>query len=301
MSYSQTYRTLVELQVLHEYYLNSGTTPFRGMNAQQQQLMFKNYAFDGFLQVIPTEQTRRILGNQKLLLRITPKGIQVLAQVEPTASGTPAKPFIPLDDNLELQFLVKIGDPAFEIYTDLTLVKREIFYFGNTIPAGAGPSFPGLPIAPEQVPDPKYISNNYRLNELISTSILDEMQVSAEDRIGLLGVVVLRMQGDVHSITDTNGKVPVDPVTFVMEFANRSTTWKYYFQNSDYYAETTSPKPLTRNGYLVIDPSQLTLRNKDPELPEADYQFDLTPFYYPAPDVRKTEIQAGNFYSVIYI
>ena len=36
MSYSQTYRTLFELQVLHEYYLNDGPDSFRGMDPQQQ-------------------------------------------------------------------------------------------------------------------------------------------------------------------------------------------------------------------------------------------------------------------------
>lgn len=309
MSYSQTYRTLFDLQILHEYYLNSGPDSFREMNPQQQRLMFKNYAFNGFLQVIPTAQTRRILENQKLLFQVNSKGIQVLAQIEQTELDEPANPFISLDDKLELHFLVKIGDPAFEIYTDLALVKNELFYFTNAIPDDAPLGFPDLPIASEQEGTPEYISNAFRFDETLSTNVITQMQISREDQIGLLGVVVLRIHGvvpnnyphEARNITDADGKVPVDPTIFVMEFANRSTTWKYYFQNSDYYAETTSPKPLTRNGYIVIDPSQLTLRNKDQELPSEEYEFDLEPYYYPAPDVRKAEIEAGNFYSVIYI
>ncbi len=301
MSYSQQYRTLADVQVLHEYYLNSGSDSFRGMETDQQRLMFKNYAFNGFLQVIPTAQTRRIMENQKLLLRTNPVGLQVLAQIEPTITNEPATPFISLDNNLELNFLVKIGDPAFEIYTDLTLKKKEIFFFSNIIPAGAPVGFPVLPVLPAQENDPEYITNAYRLDDMVSKSVLDKMQVSQEDRIGLLGVLVLRMHGTPDQITDNNGKVPAEPITFVMEFANRSTTWKYYFQNSDYYAETTNPKPLTKNGYIVIDPSQLTLRNKNPDMNSNDYVFDLNPYYYPAPEVRKTEIEAGNFYSVIYI
>jgi hypothetical protein len=301
MSYSQIYRTLFDLQVLHEYYLNSGSNSFRGMDAKQQRLMSKNYSFNSFLQVIPTVQTRQILDNQKLLLRTNSNGLKVLAQVEQTAANEAAKPFISIDNNLELHFLVKIGDPAFEIYTDLTLVKNEIFYFSDIKPSGVPIDFPVLPIASDQESDPNYISNAYRLDEIISKNVIEEMQISPEDQLGLLGVVVLRMHGDPHQITDNDGKVPADPITFVMEFANRSTIWKYYFQNSDYYAETTSPKPLTRNGYIVIDPSQLTLRNKDSELPAEEYEFDLAPHYYPAPDVQKAEIEAGNFYSVIYI
>ena len=301
MSCSQLYRTLADVQVLHEYYLNNGPDPFRGMDANQQRLMFKNYAFNGFLQVIPTAQTRRIMQNRKLLLRTNPVGLQVLAQVEPAMPNEPATPFISLDNDLELNFLVKIGDPAFEIYTDLTLKKKEIFFFSNIKPAGSPPDFPPLPVLPDQGDDPQYITNDFRLNEPSSTKILDIMQVSQEDRIGLLGVLVLRMHGTPNQITDNDGKVPADPITFVMEFANRSTTWKYYFQNSDYYAETTNPKPLTKNGYIVIDPSQLTLRNKNPDIDAEDYLFDLNPYYYPAPEVRKTEIEAGNFYSVIYI
>lgn len=300
MSYSQQYRTLANVQVLHEYYLNNGPDSFRGMDADQQQLMFKNYAFNGFLQVIPTEQTRRILENQKLLLRTNPAGLQVLAQVEPAMTNEPATPFISIDNNLELQFLVKIGDPAFEIYTDLSWGKDEIFFFSNIKPAGSPPDFPPLPVLPDQEDEPQYITNAYRLDDTLSKNILDNMQVSREDRIGLLGVLVLRMHG-INSITDDGGEVPADPITFVMEFANRSTIWKYYFQNSDYYAETTNPKPLTKNGYIVINPSQLTLRNKNPEMDPGDYVFDLNPYYYPAPEVRKTEIEAGNFYSVIYI
>lgn len=300
MSYSQQYRTLANVQVLHEYYLNSGSDSFRGMDANQQRLMFKNYAFNGFLQVIPTAQTRLIMENQKLLLRTNPAGLQVVAQVEPALSNEAATPFISLDNDLELHFLVKIGDPAFEIYTDLTLIKKEIFYFSNIRPAGVPPEFPVLPVLPQQEDDPEYISNAYRLGDTLSKSILDNMQVSQEERIGLLGVLVLRMHGE-NSIIDNDGKVPADPITFVMEFANRSTIWKYYFQNSDYYAETTHPKPLTKNGYIVINPSQLTLRNKNPDMDPGDYVFDLNPYYYPAPEVRKTEIKAGNFYSVIYI
>lgn len=300
MSYSQLFRTLVDVQVLHEYYLNSGSDSFRDMEVSQQRLMFKDYAFNGFLQVIPTAQTRRVMENQKLLLRTNPVGLQVLAQVELAASDEPATPFISLNNNLELRFLVKIGDPAFEIYTDLSLVKNKIFYFSNSRPAGVSDSFPVLPVAPDQDSAPEYISNEYQLGETLSQNILEEMHVSREDQIGLLGVLVLKMHG-VDQITDAEGKVPGNPVTFVMEFANRSTIWKYYFQNSDYYAETTSPKPLTKNGYILIDPSQLTLGNKDPEVPSEDYVFDLTPYYYPAPDVGKTEINAGNFYSVIYI
>ncbi|WP_300664021.1 hypothetical protein [Fluviicola sp.] len=301
MSYSQTYRTLFELQVLHEYYLNSGPDPFRGMDPQQQQLMFKNYAFNGFLQVTPTAQTRKVMENQKLLLNAGKRGLEVIALVEETAPGTPAKPFIPLSDNVELHFLVKINDPAFEIYTDLTLVKNEFFFFSNIQPPGET-NFPYLPTAQEQVDSPTYISDSYRLTPLAkSQEVADMLNISREDRIGLLGVVVLRMHGATHSITDNDGKVPASPTSFVMEFANRSTIWKYYFQNSDYYAETTSPKPLTRNGYNLINPQHLTLRNKDPELPSEHYVFDLTPYYFPAPDVQKAEIKAGIFYSVIYI
>lgn len=310
MSYSQTYRTLFELQVLHEYYLNSGPDPFRGMNPQQQQLMFKNYAFNGFLQVIPTAQTRKIMENQKLLLHADKHGLKVIALIEETAPGAPAKPFIPLSNDLELHFLVKINDPAFEIYTDLTLVKNELFFFSNILPPDTDPNpgFPFLPIAEEQETTPTYISDAYRLvysgnpgEPNRSQEVVEMLRISREDQIGLLGVVVLRMHGATHQITDNTGKVPANPISFVMEFANRSTIWKYYFQNSDYYAETTSPKPLTRNGYNVIDPPQLTLRNKDPEILPENYEFDLAPHYYPAPDVQKAEIKAGIFYSVIYI
>lgn len=308
MSYSQSYRTLLELQVLHEYYLNSGPDSFRGMNPQQQQLMFKNYAFNGFLQVIPTAQTRKVMENQKLLLHADTRGLQVIAQVEETAPGAPAKPFIPLANDVELHFLVKINDPAFEIYTDLTLVKKELFFFSNILPPDTEPGFPFLPTTQEQESDPVYISDAYRLvysgnpqDPNRSQEVIKQLEISGEDQIGLLGVVVLRIHGDSHSITNLDGKIPASPVKFVMEFANRSTIWKYYFQNSDYYAETASPKPLTRNGYTVIDSSQLILRNKDPELLFQNDAFDLTPYYYPAPDVRKAEIEAGIFYSVIYI
>lgn len=307
MSYSQTYRTLFELQVLHEYYLNNGPDAFRGMDPQQQRLMFKNYAFNGFLQVIPTAQTRKVMENQKLLLNAGKRGLEVIALVEETVPGTPAKPFIPLSDDVELHFLVKINDPSFEIYTDLTLVKNELFFFSNILPPDTAPGFPFLPTAQEQETTPVYISDAFRLvypgppapNR--SQKVIELLGISREDQIGLLGVVVLRMHGVTHNITDIDGKIPASPIHFVMEFANRSTIWKYYFQNSDYYAETTSPKPLTRNGYTVIDSSQLILRNKDPELLFQNDAFDLTPFYYPAPDVRKAEIEAGIFYSVIYI
>lgn len=308
MSYSQTYRTLFELQVLHEYYLNSGPDPFRGMDPTQQQQMLRNYAFDRFLKVIPTARTRKIMDNQKLLLRSDQRGLQVVAQIEETPPGTTAKPFIPLANNTELHFLVKINDPSFEIYTDLTLVRNQLFFFSNILPPHTEPGFPFLPTAEEQETDPSYISDAYRLvysgdlrEPNRSQEVIKLLGISREDQVGLLGVVVLRMHGDVHDIIDANDEIPAAPTRFVMEFANRSTIWKYYFQNSDYYAETTVPQPLTKNGYIVIDKPKLTLREKNSaSLPDPD-KFDLTPYYYPAPDVRKAEIEAGNFYSVIYI
>ncbi len=295
MSYSLTYRTLFELNVLHEYYLNSGPDPFRGMDPVQQQLMLKNYAFNGFLRVVPTAQTVKKLNNQKLLLRADHKGLQIVASIESTAPANPAAPLISLDDNLELHFLVKIGDPSFEIYTDLTLVKNELFFFSNIQPPDTL-NFPYLPTSA----DPEFFTNGYRLDLPQSQELTTLLGISREEQLGLLGVITLRMHGDEVNITDTNGKIPVDPVRFELEFANRSTIWKYYFQNADYYAETTSPKPLTRNGYIEIDPGQLTLHYTGPE-PEPEEEFDLTPYYYPAPDVSKAEIEAGNFYSVIYI
>ena len=296
MSYSQTYRTLFELHVLHEYYLNSGPDPFRDMNPEQQQLMFKNYAFNGFLRVIPTTQTRQVLNNQKLMVRSDQRGLQIVANIESTAPGNPANPLIPLADDLELHFLVKIGDPAFEIYTDLTLVKNELFWFSNIQPPGIV-NFPYIPTSSA----PEFISDGYRLDLAKSQEVAALLGITREEQIGLLGIITLRMHGDEDNITDGSDKVPATPVRFELEFANRSTIWKYYFQNSDYYAETTSPKPLTRNGYVEIDPGQLELGNKNPAIPPEEYDFDLTPYYYPAPDVRKTELVAGNLYSVIYI
>ena len=301
MSYSLTYKTLFEIDVLHDCYLNSGTDAFGSMSQETQSTMLRNYAFQSFIEIVPTAATRAILEDQRMLFRSDSKSLKILVTTTPADQFLP---LIPINDNLELKFLVKIRDPFFENYTDLTFVKNELFVFSNVKPTGAPTGFPFIKLST----DPGPVTNNFRMSTGISENLVKNIPV--EERIGLFGLLLLRMHGqtgtdyDIPQISATPGvaaRVRTTPLRFEIEFANRSTIWKYYFKNSQYYAETTTAKPLTKNGYLEITPAALVLKHTDPDVVVDPDDIDLESYYYPAPDVRRIEGTSGNFNSVIYI
>lgn len=301
MSTSLTFKTLFEIEVLHAYHLNSGTDAFSEMQPEQQRLLLRNYAFGEYLDIVPTAATRETLKNQRMLIRMDATSMKVLVTTTPANTFLP---LVPISDDLELQFLVKIGDPFFEHYTDLTFVKNELFVFSNTTPKGAV-GFPYIPLSSEG----KIITDDYRMTGLVSEPLLAELTM--KERVGLLGLLTLRMHGEMkkYEITEISAipgepaKVRKAPLRFELEFANRSTIWAYYFKKLPYYyyAETLQPKPLTKNGYVEITPGDLVLKHTDPDVPVGPGDVDLGQYHYPAPDVRGTRLSGGNYESVIYI
>ncbi len=302
MSYSHRYKTLFEVQILHEFFLNNGTEAFDEMNPAKQQERLRNYVYRNFLEVIPTAGTRKVLQNQRMLLRTSNDGFSVVVT---THFPEPDEfvPVIDIADDLELRFLVKVHDPQFENYTDLEIVKKEIFLFANAKPAGIG-EMEYIPLKGTGSP---LITNAFRMDEGDSADLLKN--IPDPEAIGTFGLFVFRMKSDVemeagsetpYDITAPGGLVRETPRQFVIEFANRSTIWKYYYTNTPYYAETTGTHPLTRNGFINITVSNLDFKKSDPNAPDPD-PANFQDYHYPGPDVRNLEKEDDQYYSAIFI
>ncbi len=88
------YLPLLELHLLHPYY------------ADQRCLDFA---------IEPTPATQQLINNQRCVLKLVPDGLRLLLLVDDQNA-----PFIPLPADLVLTFQLKLQNPDFALFTDLT-------------------------------------------------------------------------------------------------------------------------------------------------------------------------------------
>ena len=91
-----------------------------------------DYFADGKLKkmiVEPTTKTRKILNQHKLIFKLSGNEISVIAQVNSD------KPIINFGNFLKLSFTLKVNEPYFYNYTNISLnnFRDTIFYFSNTV------------------------------------------------------------------------------------------------------------------------------------------------------------------------
>jgi hypothetical protein len=88
--------------------------------------------------------------------------------------------------------------------------------------------------------------------------------IQKEQGKGLLGIIDLQMIGDNNmDVVEIDATDPNDIKSFLLDpmpayklhFENRKTIWKYIKKSDDNELETSSLKPLTRNGFIEIDPN----------------------------------------------
>lgn len=279
MSYSIKYSELFQVNILHRFYLNNGLDDFGSMNDEDQEKRLENYNFQTFIRVVPTVETHRIITGHRLSIQVTGNGFKIWAKVDETDNKMP---FISLDDDLRLSFLLQIKDPLFYNYTDLKPENTDkLYYLSNRSLATEPNSFPLIDKAGGNF----NIDEDFILSDDGETAELEQLQMG--EKRDLLGIVRIFMKGDNSSLNVTNnqGKIADPFEQFELNLKNRSTTWRYFFDSNqqvtggdDVKKEngdsnvliTKSEQPLTQTGFISIELGGVELPNPGTALIKPD-------------------------------
>lgn len=279
MSYSIKYKELFQVKVLHRFFLNNGLEDFGSMSGEVQEKRLESYNFQTFVGVVPTAETQRIINGRRLAFQAAGNGFKVWAKVDETDNQMP---FISLDDDLSLSFLLQIKDPLLYNYTDLKPENTGKFYYLSNRRLATEPnSFPLIDKAGGNF----NIDEDFILSDEGESAELEQLQVG--EKRDLLGIVRIFMKGDNSSlnVTDNQGKIADPFEQFELNLKNRSTTWRYLFdtkqqvtggddvkkENGDSkILVTKSEQPLTQTGFISIELGGVELPNPGSALIKPD-------------------------------
>lgn len=278
MSYSSTYGLLFQVTILHNYFLNNGEETFASMTDDKKEKMLQQFSADAFITVMPTLDTNIVLKNYKMVFKKTKTGFGVYVKVKDESD-----PFIKVPADLNLKFLININDYQFENYTNLDFALTRAYLFSNVKPLTEPVSFKYLP----KISDNKLISNAYLVSEKTTADLISTLQPSEQQNV--FGIISLTAKGDNSSedIIDNSDKM-LSP-NFKIHFDNRKTFWRYINRKTKKEISTKTAKPLTRSGFVEIDP----INDFDPSQP-AESQ-------YPNPSVKSITKIDSDYYSEIFI
>jgi hypothetical protein len=294
MYQSTHYRTLFELNIRHGYLLDDGWTSFDSLSDANKDAALKRYRFEDIFELVPTQQTAALMTNLRLLLKKTNQGFLL---VVPTREES-LVPVTGIDQNTVFTFLLKMRDPQVPYFTNLTFENGRILLFANRNPNELALTVPKIPMENSS----QHIDNTFLLSVADSQKLL-EARTSVGERFGTIGMVYLNARGSTETrdlinaagevILDPEADPPIFPPQFKVHFDTRQTFWKYIRESADFSATTLNPLPLTRYGYIELDPTADFLESPLEE-PESNYAF-------PNPMLEIFEFEADAVYSVIFI
>jgi len=236
----------------------------------EKEKQLSEYLVSDFFTIQPTIKTGRNLQGHQLVHQLSDSELAVWAKVSETDE---TEPFISLNNDLSLSFLLKLNDNNFLNYTNLKLENaNKIYYFSNKKPTTESVSFSIINLNG----DSQFINENYILSETGANNEL-EMLSDIEKR-NLFGIIKIYMKGDISTqdVTDVQGKITNPHKTYELLFENRKTTWRYFFdtdqkvKNPDDVEEengnkkvlvTKKEQPLTQKGFVSIELGKVELPN----------------------------------------
>jgi hypothetical protein len=279
MAFSIQYKPLFKVNVFHQYYLNRGADEFKMMNEEKKARQLENYDFQKIINVVPTTETVGKLNGHNLVFKIGNTGFTIWGKV---AGINNDEPYIALDDDLYFTFLLKINDTSFFNFTDLDMENsRKLYYFSNRKPASEPANFPLIDKA----------GGNHNVDDKFVLSVIGENNERKlpenQGQNNLLGIIRIFIKGDTGNLNITNAQAKIsNPFkTFELNFKNRKTTWRYFFEtnqqvngNDDVKKEngsskiliTKTEKPLTNSGFIPVELGVVELPNPDAKLVKPD-------------------------------
>ncbi len=123
------YGILFEVEMPHDYYLNSGRVIHEALADDQRDAANRHYSTATYLDVIPTQRTLSRLAGHRLVYKTTANGF--IVGVELDSSALDDRPAVPPDADFRLAFALRVNDPLFFNYTALSAPADSIYRFGN--------------------------------------------------------------------------------------------------------------------------------------------------------------------------
>jgi hypothetical protein len=285
MFQTDLHRSLCEVTILHGYHLDNGLTAYDAMTATDKVKALKRYNVLDIFTITPTSETAKKLRNHRMLSVNASDGIKLMV----TTKKTDSLPLTGLADNEVFVFLLKAKSPSeFTYSTQLLDDRSRILFFSNYQPTELTTVLTPIPLAT----DAKHADNSFLLSALDSAKVLD-LYVPESERGGLTGIICIKTKG-VNATRDllTAGAVKATAPKFKIHFDAKKTFWKYKKESVSFVVETTVALPLTKYGFVDINPVNAftTATNAT----QRAYQ-------YPNPSLGTIEITPSKTYSVIFI
>lgn len=274
MTFSITYKPLFEIKILHKYFLNKGTEDFFSMDELTKEKQLADFDVSTLFSIVPTLETQRKLKGQNLVFKTSNHGLTVWARL---SEGSEVAPLIPVDDSLELTFLLKLLNHTFYNFTNLDMLNvGKLLFFSNKRLSTETPSFPLIKIDDNQIVDDNYVLSNESQN-----AELEMLTVSEKEN--LAGIIRICMKGETTSLDVITAEQEIsEPYrVFQILFDNRKTVWRYFFssdqsvKNKDDVQEengnakqliTKTPQPLTKKGFVSLELDGAELPNPNANL-----------------------------------
>ncbi|WP_321344230.1 hypothetical protein [uncultured Draconibacterium sp.] len=286
MSFTTKYRPLFEVNILHKYFLNKGNDDYFSMTDAEKEKQLAGYPLSELFSIVPSATTLLKLNGYKLICKITDHGFMVWSQISESNNNMP---LVTLNDSLSLTFLLKTTKSTFNHFTQVGLSNAgQFFFFSNNRLSTEAPGFPLI----KKANNTTAITDSYRLS---AGSINNKKRLmSTEELENLVGIIRIGMKGENGSyhITKADGSLRNEHREFNIVFANRKTTWRYFFDadqqttnNDDVKKENGNPRqlitkteqPLTTKGFVSIKLGELELPN--PDVKQINANSTLTKIY----------------------
>lgn len=281
---SLIYQTLCTVQLRHDYFLNRGEVLFNDMDEADKAKQLQEFDWRESLHLYPIGNTQKKLKNSHLLLKHTPHSFRILVRMLEEESQ---EPFVSIQQEETLLFGVSYQNPLFENFSDMEFLGDRKIVWANNLPIL--PGFDSL--EPLSVQSDQYFSASHIVNESEFTELMHANNVS--DTKFLKGILSLKMNGlsGPYNILNETGTVKLSPTVFYINFRNRRTIWKYLQAANNFSAETLGIKPLTKSGFVAIDPVSDFMEST--EFPSA--------FQLPNPSIHSLKRVEDKIISEIYL
>lgn len=267
MGFNKVYRPLVDVKLLHHYFLDEGEDVYGdSLDAASMEKNLAQYRLSNFMSVQPTEKTITTLKNLRSRFVLSNQGFQVVT----TTDGD--EPFIAFSDTLTFDFILKITDKYFENYTNITIDRSAPLFLTNVTPP-----------EPAEVPEGEEetaISVNFCLLSKFETALtngsptptlpmenieVDLNDIDSRELVGAFAIIRIHLNGEAGEITltdvDNSGNANEFNETLpevILMLENRSTIWKYHRSSDSVQVHTTVDElPLTKHGYITVEDGDL--------------------------------------------
>ncbi|ASS48507.1 MAG: hypothetical protein A3D31_07885 [Candidatus Fluviicola riflensis] len=285
MFQTDLHRSLCEVIILHGYHLDNGLTGYDAMTTAAKSKALKGYHVSNTFDIVPTIATAKQLRNHRILPVVSNDGLHLMI----TTKKTDSIPLTGLADSEIFVFLLKAKIPSeFTYSTQLTENRSRVLFFSNYQPAEVVTVLTPIPLQA----DAKHADDSFLLSEADTITVLD-LYVPVAERKGVTGIICIKTKG-VGASRDllTAGSVKATSPKFKIHFDAKKTFWKYKKESVSFIVETKVALPLTKNGFINIDPAN-------------DFTVATNPtqqaYQYPNPSLGTIEITPTKTYSVIFI